>query len=92
TTTTTTTTTTSKTTTTTTSTTPAPQPSKLGDANCDGVVDISDVILVSRIGAEDKAVSLTFTGKLNADCNDDNKVGADDALMILKAIARLITL
>lgn len=89
--TTTTTTTTTKTTTTTTSTSKPSGDAYYGDVNCDKEIDISDVILLSRIAAEDKTASVTTQGKVNADCNRDQKINANDAALVLKFIAKLIT-
>ena len=61
-----------------------------GDANCDGVVDISDAILVSRVAAEDTSVSLSETGRLNADCDGLSGISAGDASQIIQYIAKLI--
>ncbi|MBR3679745.1 MAG: cellulase family glycosylhydrolase [Oscillospiraceae bacterium] len=62
-----------------------------GDADLSGEVDISDVILVSRIAAEDTSVSLTAQGALNADVDGKTGISAADAAKILKFIAKLIT-
>lgn len=64
--------------------------SKWGDADCNGEVDISDVIFVSRIAAEDTSLSLSAQGKLNANCNADSKVDAADSVIILRLVARLL--
>lgn len=61
-----------------------------GDANCDAVVDISDAILVSRVAAEDTSVSLSETGRLNADCDGLSGISAGDASQIIQYIAKLI--
>ncbi len=61
-----------------------------GDADCSGLVDISDVILVSRIAAEDTTVSLTAAGKSNANCQADSNIDGKDAVAILKLVARLL--
>lgn len=61
-----------------------------GDVNCDDVIDISDVILLSRYAAEDKAAVLTAQGKINADCNHDGKYNAADTTLVIRFIARLI--
>jgi hypothetical protein len=56
------------------------------------VVDISDVILLSRSNAEDQTAVISALGKVNADCSGDGKLTSEDVVMILKAIAKLITL
>lgn len=64
-------------------------PTLLGDVDCNGEVDISDVILLSRYTAEDKTISVSEQGLLNADLNSDGKYTAQDTTMILYIIARL---
>lgn len=67
-----------------------PIDAKYGDVDCDGDVDIMDVILLNRnlmIGAEVKA-----QGLINADVDQNEKVDAVDSLNILKAVVQLITL
>lgn len=62
-----------------------------GDSDCSGNVDISDVVLIARIAAEDSSVVITNAGKRNADVNGNGMTDLDDAMRILKYIARLIT-
>ncbi len=59
-----------------------------GDVNCDGTVDILDVILLNRnlLGTEE----LTKEGKANADVDLDGKPAPADSLSILKYIVKLI--
>ena len=84
-------TTTSMTTTSATESTVKPEETvKTGDVNTDGSVDISDVILVSRIAAEDTTVTLSPQGAINANCDGDDKLSAGDALYILRIVAKLI--
>lgn len=64
--------------------------SKWGDADCNGEVDISDVIFVSRVAAEDKELSLSAQGKLNSDCNADSKINGADSVIILQLVAKLL--
>lgn len=86
-----TTTTTAKKTTTTTVTTTTTT-TKTGDVTCDGTVDVSDAVLLARFLAEDTEAEIIEQGKKNADCNKSGKPDSEDVTMILKAIARLITL
>ena len=73
-------------------TTAAPAGSILwGDATCDDSVDVADCVLISRYAVEDKAAVLTDTGKRNADVTHDGTVNPDDALRILRFIAKQIT-
>lgn len=58
-----------------------------GDVNCDGKVDISDVILLNRFIAEDTTITITDQGLLNADCVYDGQKTGDDATIILQYIA-----
>ena len=60
-----------------------------GDANCDDVVDISDVILLSRYTAEDTAVTMTESGIANADMNGDGILNGADTVAIIRKIAKL---
>lgn len=62
-----------------------------GDVNCDGTVDISDVILLARNTAEDNTAVISETGKKNADCNMNGKLENGDTTQILKFIAKLIS-
>ncbi|MBE6850438.1 MAG: hypothetical protein E7504_01680 [Ruminococcus sp.] len=59
-----------------------------GDVDCNGKVDILDIIVLNKnlLGAAD----VTPQGKINADVNKDGKPGSDDSLSILKFIVKLI--
>ena len=61
-----------------------------GDVNCDGKVQIADVVLLSRYVNEEK-VTIKKEGLANADVNHDHEYGNDDVSLILKLIARLIS-
>ena len=58
--------------------------------DCSGAVDISDVILIARVAAEDDTVTISDQGKSNADYNQDRIINALDATFVLKVIAKLI--
>lgn len=58
-----------------------------GDVNCDGLVEINDVILLNRVIAEDATVTVTDAGMANAACYADGRIDSSDAAMILKYIA-----
>lgn len=88
--TTTTTTTTTSATTTLTTSTDLTEKGLPGDVNVDKVVDISDVILLSRYVAEDITVGITVSGLAVADLNGDGNYTAADTTIILKIIAKLI--
>lgn len=60
-----------------------------GDANVDGTVDISDVILLARYAAEDTRISITPEGLANSDMNSDSKYTGEDVSMIIRIIAKL---
>lgn len=66
--------------------------SNKGDVDCSGRVDVGDAVLLARFLAEDTEIVLTDSGKANADANGDGTRTTDDVTVILKAIARLITL
>ena len=68
-----------------------PQNTKWGDVNCDKVVDVSDAVLLSRFVAEDSEANITSEGKVNADVDGDSNLTGDDAIRILKYIAKLIS-
>ena len=69
-----------------------PLSEKRGDVNCDGAVDIADVVMLTRLLAEDEDVTVTAQGKRNADCNRNGQPDGDDSAMILQDIAKLIRL
>ncbi|MCQ2469804.1 MAG: dockerin type I domain-containing protein [Ruminococcus sp.] len=52
-------------------------------------IQISDAILLARYVAEDTRVSLTNSGKLNADVSGDGKYTAEDTSLIIRIIAQL---
>ncbi|MBE6848198.1 MAG: glycoside hydrolase [Ruminococcus sp.] len=60
-----------------------------GDVNCDGNVKINDVIMLNRFLAEDRTVTITAQGMLNAECDGTAGVTGDDAVAILRSIAGL---
>ena len=58
-----------------------------GDLNGDGIVTVSDAILLARVLAEDITVSVTEEGMRNADMNGSGTPDSDDLTLILKQIA-----
>lgn len=77
--------------TTTVSSEPKPEKTaKWGDANEDGVVDVSDAVLVARYSAEDKTAVIKTQGKINVELTGDGNVNGDDVLKILRWIAKII--
>ncbi|MBE6851141.1 MAG: glycoside hydrolase [Ruminococcus sp.] len=67
---------------------PAEKDDAYGDVNCDGTVDILDVIVLNRnlLGSSE----LTAEGKKNADVNLDGTPTPADSLNILKYLVKLI--
>ncbi len=59
-----------------------------GDANCDGDVDVLDIIVLNKnlLGGG----SLSAQGKINADVDLDSTATANDSLNIMKFIVKLI--
>ena len=86
------TTTTSSDTSETTTVTTAKEKVHLGDVNCDTKVDVSDAVLLARFVAEDAGAEVSAQGKKNADCDQDGQPASEDVILILKHIAKLITL
>ncbi len=78
---------------TTTTTTSGTQPPahRYGDTNNDGFVKVDDVILLNRFLAEDRAVSITQQGMVNADANRDGNINSSDATEILRLLAGVHT-
>ena len=62
---------------------------KPGDVDLSGNVDIADAVLLARYNAEDKEITVTAQGLLNADLTGDGKVKADDASLLLDILAGL---
>ncbi len=64
-----------------------PVSATFGDVDCDGKVDILDIIVLNRnlLGSGE----LTAQGRVNADVNRNNKPDADDSLNILKFLVKL---
>ncbi|MBR5722970.1 MAG: glycoside hydrolase family 11 protein [Oscillospiraceae bacterium] len=63
-----------------------------GDANCDGVVDVADAVLVMRYAAADSEAVITEQGVRNADTDQNGNTDSDDAVNILLYIAKKIRL
>lgn len=67
----------------------AAESAQIGDVNCDGKISVSDAIMLARIVAEDVTVSVSETGKRNADLNASGAPDADDVSLLLKRLAGL---
>ncbi len=63
----------------------------LGDVNCDGWFMVNDVILLNRFLAEDKTATISETGLLNADFDQNGERNGDDATAMLMSLASLTT-
>ena len=61
-----------------------------GDANCDGKVNIADVVRLNKAIAG--KAELSAQGKINADVDYDGDQDATDSTNILKAIVKLVEL
>lgn len=60
-----------------------------GDVNLDGRVDITDAVLLNK--KVSGAVTLNDAAMTNADCNVDNEVNGDDAILLLKFLVHIVT-
>ncbi len=62
-----------------------------GDVDCNGVVEINDVVLLSRYVAQDAtAKAPSAQGLLNADCKKDGTIDSSDITAIARYLAHLI--
>ncbi len=61
-----------------------------GDADCNGDVSVSDIILISQCACG--CVQLSDQGIINSDVNRDNVISLDDAIAVLRFLADLETL
>ena len=75
-----------------TTTEPTTARQRKGDANEDGLVDVTDAVLICRYAAEDSEAVLSTQGKINANVNEDSKIDTDDAAKVLQHVAKLIKL
>lgn len=83
--------TTTTTTTKTTTTTTAAQTVFYGDANCDGKIDVSDVVAIRRYLTNSAKFALSAQGKVNADVQGKDGVNAQDAVGVQTYVLGLIT-
>ena len=67
-----------------------PKPNVKGDANCDGLLDVADVVLIARVINEDAAAGLSDQGRINGDADGKNGLNADDVTFLLQVIAKKI--
>ena len=63
-----------------------------GDVDCNGKVEINDVVLLSRYVAQDSSIPNppSAQGLKNADCKYDGTIDADDITAIARYLAHLI--
>lgn len=66
--------------------------SLLGDVDNSSKVDVADAVLLARFNAEDTAATVSAQGIANADTNKNGKPDSDDVVLILKSVAKLVTL
>ena len=78
---------TSTTTSTTTTTVKNPTGIYLGDANCDGKVNMADAVAVLQNLANSTKYQLSDRGEINADCDGDTGITGSDAIVILRVEA-----
>ena len=60
-----------------------------GDVDISGEVNVADAVLLARYNAEDKEITVTAQGLLNADLTGDDKVNSDDSSVLLDILAGL---
>lgn len=61
-----------------------------GDADCSGLLDVSDAVLTARYLVEDADAVMTDQGQKNADMNENGHPDSDDVLLMLKTITNQI--
>ena len=80
------------TTTTTTTVPPTSSANVMGDANCDGYVDIADAVAISAYVADSAKNTLSSQGLINADVQgNENGINANDALAVQQYLANIVT-
>lgn len=77
------------TTTTTTTTTAVSGDFLAGDVDCNGVVEINDVVLLARYVAQDDTVKITVQGVANGDYNQDGSLDSTDITAVCRQLAHL---
>ena len=81
-----------------TETTPVPtqptQPTTVtyGDTNCDGTVNIADVVMLNKYLTNAEKYPITDQGKKNADCDTKAGLTTNDSYCIIRSIVKLVTL
>ena len=62
----------------------------LGDADCNGTVELADAVLLAKATAGVSGAELSARGSLNADCNRSGALEPDDLTMLLKYLAGIL--
>ena len=80
-----------------TTTTPAPTTQPIGDVlygdtNCDGKVNIADVVMLNKYLTNADKYPVTDNGKKNADCDTKAGLTTNDSYCIIRSIVKLVTL
>ena len=71
--------------------TAAPGDTLYGDTNCDGKVNIADVVVLNKYLNDASSYDIKDQGKINADCCDaGNGLDANDSDAIIKSIVHLV--
>ena len=63
-----------------------------GDTNCDGTVNIADVVMLNKYLTNAEKYPVTDNGKKNADCDTKAGLTTNDSYCIIRAIVKLISL
>jgi hypothetical protein len=58
-----------------------------GDVDCSGAVNVADAVMLARFLAEDKEITVSAQGKLNANVSGDSDTTSDDLTIILEYLA-----
>lgn len=66
------------------------EPTKYGDVNMDGTVNIADVVALNMYLLDKEINTLTAKGIANADCAKDMIINSDDSLILMNYIAMII--
>ena len=64
----------------------------LGDVDCISGVNVADAVLLARYNSEDKEVTVSAQGLINADTNKDKHLDASDLTLLLEHLAGMIDL
>ena len=63
-----------------------------GDTNCDGKVNIADVVILNKYLTNPEKYPLTAQGAINAEVDLDDKLTTNDSYCIIRSVVKLITL